>query len=311
MYSFYQISWFFLIYSLLGWIVEVSFVALTRRKLVNRGFLNGPVCPIYGFGMISVLLVLEPFSDSLPLLFVGGMLLCTAVEFFGGWVLDKIFHMRWWDYSDQPLNFCGYICLGCSLLWGLGVVLIVRVVHPLIFKLVTMVPFKIGIVPLVLFYIVYAIDLVVTLKTIIGISKSLGEMEKIAASLHQLGDEMSQLVGGGVMDVSEKLGEKQEEFEERIENSKERISKSITEFNERRAEASEKNIAESNERKAELQSRIDEMQQRSRALQNRIGNSRILRAFPSLKRDKSSVKLSEELKKLGESWKKQEDRPEE
>lgn len=282
MYGIYQILWLFLIYSMAGWIVEVAFVTLTTGRLVNRGFLNGPVCPIYGFGMIGVLLALGPVSDQLLLLFLGGMLLCTVVECFGGWVLDKLFHMRWWDYTGYPFNFHGYVCLGFSVMWGIGVVLVVRVVHPPIFRLVNSVPQNIGIVPMVLLYIVYAIDLVVSLKTVIGISRSLGEMEKVAGGLHQLGDEMSQLVGNAVLDTTEKFNEGREALEERgerlVENSKERI--------------------------AELQKRIAEMEQKNRVLQQNISkNVRILRAFPGLRRDTSAVRLTEELKKLKDSWK--------
>lgn len=271
MYSVYQVFWLFLIYSVAGWIVEVAFVTLTTGQLVNRGFLNGPVCPIYGFGMIGVLMLLGPVSENLLWLFLGGMVLCTAVECFGGWVLDKLFHMRWWDYTDYPFNFHGYVCLGYSVMWGIGAVLMVRVVHPLIFGLVTAVPQKIGSVPLVITYLIYATDLVVSLKTVIGISRSLGEMEKVANGLHQLGDEMSQLVGGVVLETTEKLSEGREAFEEH---------------------------------KAELQRRIAEMEQRNRMLQQNISrHSRILRAFPGLRRDASSIRLTEELKKLRDNWK--------
>lgn len=293
MYSYYQILWLFLLYSILGWIVEVAFVTLTTGRLVNRGFLNGPVCPIYGFGMVGVLLILGPVSGQLLWLFLGGMALCTAVECFGGWVLDRLFHMRWWDYTDKPFNFRGYVCLGYSVMWGIGVVLVMRVVHPLIFGLVTSVPQKIGVVPLVIIYAVYAIDFVVSLKTVIGISRNLGEMEKVANALHQLGNEMSQMVGNAVLDTTEKLSEEREALEERserfVENSRERITKSVTELNERRAE---------------LQRRIAEMEQRSRALQQNISrNARILRAFPGLRRDASDIRLTEELKKLKDNGK--------
>ena len=88
-YSIYQLCWLFLIYSFLGWCVEVSFVAVTSGKVVNRGFLNGPVCPIYGVGMLGALLLLGPVSGNLLILFLLGMLLCTVVELIGGWALER------------------------------------------------------------------------------------------------------------------------------------------------------------------------------------------------------------------------------
>ncbi len=133
-FSVYEIMLLFFIYSFLGWCVEVAFVAVTTGKVVNRGFLNGPVCPIYGCGMVGVLIILLPVKNNVWLLFLGGMIICSAVELFGGWILDKIFHMRWWDYSEKPFNIGGYICLPFSIMWGFAVVFAVKFVHtPIMF----------------------------------------------------------------------------------------------------------------------------------------------------------------------------------
>jgi uncharacterized membrane protein len=238
--------------------------------------------------MMGVLFALEPVSDNLACLFLGGMVLCTAVECFGGWALDQLFHMRWWDYSDKPFNFHGYVCLGYSVMWGIGVVLIVRVLHPLIFGVVRMVPQKVGMVPLVICYVGFAVDLVVSLKTVIGISKNLGELERIARGLHQLGDEMSTLVGTAVIDTTEKLSEEREELSQKT------------------AELAEKNREERAQRRAELQEKITQLEERSLTLQKRIsGNRRILRAFPKLRRSSSRISLTEELLKLRERHKKE------
>lgn len=116
--TFYELLWYFAIYSFLGWCMEVVFCTVRTGKLVNRGFLNGPVCPIYGFGMVIVLAVLGRFSDNVALLFFGGMALTSALELAGGWALKRFFHTTWWDYSDKPMNLGGYICLQFSLAWG-------------------------------------------------------------------------------------------------------------------------------------------------------------------------------------------------
>lgn len=121
-FSLYQILAFFLIYSCLGWCLEVIYAAVSTGQLVNRGFLNGPVCPIYGFGMIIVLFTLSPLVDNLLLLYIGGVILPSVLELAGGWALYKLYHTRWWDYSDFPFNIGGYICLEFSLLWGVGTV---------------------------------------------------------------------------------------------------------------------------------------------------------------------------------------------
>ena len=139
--SYYHILQYFLIYSFIGWCVEVIYQAVSKGVIVNRGFLNGPVCPIYGFGVLAVFAAVntaeayaEPGSGKAGflLVFLCGAALTTSIELFGGWALDKIFHARWWDYSDKPFNFHGYICLEFSLLWGLGIVIIVEVIQPII-----------------------------------------------------------------------------------------------------------------------------------------------------------------------------------
>ena len=125
------VYWFFL-YGFIGWGVEVVYAAVKTHKLVNRGFLCGPICPIYGFGMVgliySVSLIPMPDSGSMSAvaIFFIGMILTTAIELVGGWALFKIYHIRWWDYSNMKFNLGGYICPQFSLLWGLGSVLMIK-----------------------------------------------------------------------------------------------------------------------------------------------------------------------------------------
>lgn len=121
--TFYELLWYFAIYSFLGWCMEVVFCTVRTGKLVNRGFLNGPVCPIYGFGMVIVLAVLGRFSDNVALLFFGGMALTSALELAGGWALKRFFHTTWWDYSDKPMNLAATSACnsasrgGCASFW--------------------------------------------------------------------------------------------------------------------------------------------------------------------------------------------------
>ena len=126
-FSLYHILAYFLIYSCIGWCLEVIYAAATTGQLVNRGFLNGPVCPIYGFGMIIVLFALTPLQHSILLLYIGGVILPSALELVGGWALYKLYHTRWWDYSDFPFNIGGYICLEFCLLWGVGTLVVMRI----------------------------------------------------------------------------------------------------------------------------------------------------------------------------------------
>ena len=116
MYSFYEYLAFFVIYAFLGWCAEVIFNTINTGHFVNRGFLSGPVCPIYGFGMVIVVFCLTPLQKNWMLLFFGSMFLTSALEWITGYVLKKVFHTSWWDYSNQPFNLGGYICLRFSIL---------------------------------------------------------------------------------------------------------------------------------------------------------------------------------------------------
>ena len=114
----YEVFAYFFCYSFLGWVTEVAFHAVTQGKFVNRGFLNGPVCPIYGTGMVAVLLILGENISRAWLVFLVGVGLPTLIELITGWVLERFFHNKWWDYSSRRFNLKGYICLEFSILWG-------------------------------------------------------------------------------------------------------------------------------------------------------------------------------------------------
>lgn len=216
--TYYQICMYFLIYSFLGWCVEVIYHALTQGKIVNRGFLNGPVCPVYGFGMlgICVLIYFLPKDAgtgeaSVLGVFFGGMILCTAVEFIAGFLLYHIFHTRWWDYSRLPLNIGGYICPLFSVLWGIACVLVVRFVHPLVQQASassqTVIPPKYGWPVMLVLYIIYFVDLVATVLTVSGMNKKLAELDSLDRSLRIVSNNLSEAIGGTTIKASESVGE--------------------------------------------------------------------------------------------------------
>ena len=228
---------FFFIYAFLGWCVEVSFVAITRGKVVNRGFLNGPVCPIYGAGMVGILYALEPLKDNAIVLFIGGVVICSELELFTGWVLDKIFHMRWWDYSENRFNIGGYICLEFSIMWGLGSMIMVNMIHPMIYGVVSKIPLMVIYVLLVIFAIAFIIDIIVTVKEIVGFKKSLGQLEKIADGLKNIGDQLKDVVGNSAITVSEKTEEGKEKLAEATAESRVKIAEATANSKEKIAEA--------------------------------------------------------------------------
>lgn len=208
--TFYDLLWYFTIYSFLGWCSEVIFATVTTGKFVNRGFLNGPVCPIYGFGMSLVLLVLLPFSDNIPLLFIGGALLTSAIELVGGWALKKFFHTTWWDYSNQPFNLGGYICLKFSILWGLCVVVVIRIVHTAIASLVHWIPFTLGAILVGIFIALFITDTIVTVLTIRKLNEKLTVINDMSARLRKESDAISNGLGRLTLLADEKITEQKQ-----------------------------------------------------------------------------------------------------
>lgn len=129
---FIRYFFYFIIYSFLGYLCEVFYVSISTKKLTNRGYLYGPVCPIYGYGAIIILLCLNPIYNlgMWYLVFILGVILTTILEYLTSYVMEMIFHMRWWDYSDKKFNINGRVCLKNSILFGILVMLVFYVIQP-------------------------------------------------------------------------------------------------------------------------------------------------------------------------------------
>ena len=128
-YSILQWMLFFYIYCFFGWIIESTYVSVCTGNWVNRGFMRGPVMPIYGTGAIIILFAVIPFRTSPILVFIIGTIAASVLEFVTGFVMERIYKVRYWDYSDKPFNLCGYICLFNSLCWGVLSILLIYLVH--------------------------------------------------------------------------------------------------------------------------------------------------------------------------------------
>ncbi len=209
----YQALWIFLVYAFLGWCVEVVYQALVHGKFINRGFLNGPICPIYGFGMLAVVIALTPLKNNLLLLFLGSVLLTSALEFFTGFVLEKIFHDKWWDYSNEPCNLLGYVCLRFSLMWGLACMFVINTVHPIIMRVVDMIPQKIGTILLFILFVSLASDLFVTILAASKLRKRLLHMDEISARMRIVSDAVGSSLAEHAIELKDKLDEKKPEID--------------------------------------------------------------------------------------------------
>ena len=131
---------YFWAYSFLGWVVESTFCSINEHKLINRGFLSGPICPIYGFGALIVILSLTPFLSHPLFLFIDAVVLTSILEYSTSYAMEKLFHARWWDYSQHHFNLNGRICLATSLSFGGLSVFVMYVLHPGIVRLIGLLP---------------------------------------------------------------------------------------------------------------------------------------------------------------------------
>ena len=261
------VYWFFL-YGCIGWCVEVVYAAVKEHKLVNRGFLCGPICPIYGFGMVglvySVQLIPLPDSGSMSAvsIFFIGMVLTTAIELVGGWVLYKLYHIRWWDYSKMKYNLGGYICPQFSLLWGLGSVLMIKVVHPLLARGSNPMPFRVMLILDIVLLIIFVGDVIVSTAAAIGLNKYLSEIDELRARLRVTSDKLTTVLGTGAMTADTVLDEQ-----------KLQLALAKLEGRENAAEL-----------RAEATARVAELREKLAAVDRHpLSTRRLLRAFPDMK----------------------------
>lgn len=155
----YRVLFWFFLYSILGWLVESLYMSFCNKKLTNRGFIHGPICPIYGLGGVSVHIILEDFAGNYILLYIVGALLATTLEFMTAKLMIKIFGCVWWDYSNKPYNYKGILCLESTIAWGFYAILDSMIIYNLIFKIINIVPENIGKIVVVAITIYFLIDL--------------------------------------------------------------------------------------------------------------------------------------------------------
>ena len=172
-YTFYELTGLFFIYSFIGWCVEVGVAAVKRKKFINRGFIMGPLCPIYGLGAVAFAIFLPELKENLFFLFLGGVILASFIEFVTGVLLEKIFHKKWWDYSQYRFHFDGYVCLQYSLVWGVFAVLLVLFVNPFLVSVIGLIPHLAGVITFWILGGLLAVDAVSTGFALLGMQQKI------------------------------------------------------------------------------------------------------------------------------------------
>lgn len=254
-----QASYLFLtfcLYSFLGWVCESTYCSIGEKKLINRGFLNGPVCPVYGFGAVIVVKLLTPFENNLVLLFLTGMAATSLLEYFTGYLLETLFHTKWWDYSQRRCNIHGRVCLRNSLMFGGLSVVAMKLVNPVVAGLVARLHgwalYGVAGGALALF----AADTAVTVRTILQFNGKLEQLQKLAAEIKKAEEEKKQAI--------------QQALEERAAHLQERRIMALESTAQAMGAAVERLQDQLRERRAALASR------------NKFLQERLINAFPNM-----------------------------
>lgn len=204
-FSLYQLLLYFFVYSFLGWCMEVIYATYRTNKFINRGFLNGPVCPIYGTGVVIVLLCLTPVKNNVFLLFICSIILTTLLELVTGFVLEKFFHTKWWDYTCQKWNFKGYICVKFSFIWGVICLIVVDILHVGINNLLMKIPYQVGLVLIIIFGTIIIIDLIITILQMAHLTKISKEVNMLSAAASVTSEAIGKTLSSATLTTIEKL----------------------------------------------------------------------------------------------------------
>lgn len=177
----YDLSTYFLlfiIYSFIGWIIEIVDTYIIRKRFVNRGFLIGPYCPIYGFGSILMITFLNKYLKDPIALFVMAVFICSILEYFTSYIMEKLFKARWWDYSNRKFNINGRICLETLIPFGIGGCLIMYFINPFIVKVLNMINYNFLNVLTIILLIIFIIDNIISFNIILNVKNVASSIRK-------------------------------------------------------------------------------------------------------------------------------------
>ena len=230
-YGFYELTLIFFIYAFFGWILEVVRAALREKKFVNRGFLSGPYCPIYGFGVVSVLLLLTPLKTNLPLLFVSSIILTSTLEFAAGFILEKLFYQKWWDYSTYRFNFNGYICLYISIFWGIACVAVMYFIEPVIDKVIFYLPVNFCAIIAIVLLITVIADTIMSLVTVLKLRHKFVLLGEISRNMDNLSKLIGQNIADGALGLKEFNDKNHKDLDELRANYRDILEKKVVGYN--------------------------------------------------------------------------------
>ncbi|MCI8691981.1 MAG: hypothetical protein HFH91_04430 [Lachnospiraceae bacterium] len=225
-YSITQWMFFFYFYCFAGWCVESAYVSIEKRKLTNRGFLRGPFLPLYGSGGIMMLVVSMPFRDNLVLTYLAGCVGATVLEYVTGVIMEALFKVRYWDYSNQPLNFQGRICLGTTLGWGLLTILMTQIIHVPVERFVLSIPEQALKISTIIFTSCFLVDFALSFKAAIDLRNVLIMMEQVKKEMVRIQKRLDAIIA----QAGQGMGNYKASLTESMSTAKEEWSGSMAEL---------------------------------------------------------------------------------
>lgn len=183
-------TWFcyFVFYSFIGWICETVYCSLIQRRFINRGFLNGPFCPIYGFGAVAVLLLFSGYSDDIFALFLLSIVVTSVIEYVTSYLLEKLFNLSLWDYKGRVGSINGRVCLMNALMFGVLSVLMVRVIHPYTVSFLETLPPPLLYIIMGILVAYFLYDIVITVRALVRINQEAGLRQVELSKLSEMRD---------------------------------------------------------------------------------------------------------------------------
>ncbi len=288
--SVYFILMNFYIFSVFGWMFETAFDSIRSGKFVNRGFLVGPILPLYGIAATLVYLLLRPLEDHPSILYVCGMILATAIEYVTGFLLEKIFHVKYWDYTGEPYSFQGRVALIPSLFWGFLSIFLFDVLEPFAIDIIDAIPEDAGRLILAVLLVITLIDLVYTTITTIDFRKQLETLHSFRMELER------QLRDIGSKPLSETMSAPNLNISAKLDNTLQKL-KSI-----KKSDSQDLKLNR-------LEEHIKNYMEKYSSFEKKhpfTGNRRIFNAFPNMKlisKNRSATKVKDILGDIGQKRK--------
>jgi len=188
------VEWFLwlIAYSFLGWVYESTLCSIKEKQIVNRGFLNSPVCPVYGFGSLALIFLLYQRIDNVVILFFASMLITCIVEYATSVLLEKLFHAKWWDYSRHHFNIQGRVSLFVAMIFGTMSIVIIKYIHPFLSSKIAQLPDWVQIVFSVVIFILLMVDLYVTVTHLLALK---GRLEEVQSAINEFLEEHAKRAG--------------------------------------------------------------------------------------------------------------------